>query len=201
MAPKRHGDARVRAARRRRMRGGAAFVVGKVPAMHRLPGRAVSGGLERRASRRWRSSPRAYLRKKQLRRAINFLPSLNGATDEGAPRRSRPSRLGRARAARGGETPRARLRARGRFESRADPRSREDAYRLALRTDTVDYSPPREMERMLRLAFARRNLGRRALDPANHASSPVVPPRRIPTTRSLDSPGRASLGRARVPRE
>ena len=158
----------------------------------------MSGGLERRASRRWRSSPRAYLRKKQLRRAINFLPSLNGATDEGAPRRSRPSRLGRARAARGGETPRARLRARGRFESRAEPRSREDAYRLALRTDTVDYSPPREMERMLRLAFARRNLGRRALDPANHASSPVVQPRRVPTTRSLESPGRASLWRARV---
>ena len=102
----------------------------------------MSGGLERRASRRWRSSPRAYLRKKQLRRAINFLPSLNGATDEGAPRRSRPSRLGRARAARGGETPRVRLRARGRFESRAEPRSHEDAYRLALRTDTVDYSPP-----------------------------------------------------------
>lgn len=84
---------------------------------------------------------------------------------------------------------------------RAEPRSREDAYRLALRTDTVDYSPPREMERMLRLAFARRNLGRRALDPANHASSPVVPPRRIPTTRSLESPGRASLWRARVPRD
>ena len=102
----------------------------------------MSGGLERRASRRWRSSPRAYLRKKQLRRAINFLPSLNGATDEGAPRRSRPSRLGRARAARGGETSRVRLRARGRFESRAEPRSHEDAYRLALRTDTVDYSPP-----------------------------------------------------------
>ena len=201
VAPERHGDARVRASRRRRMRGAAASVVGKRSARHRRPGRAVSGGLERRASRRWRSSLRAYLRKKQLRRAINFLPSLNGATDEGAPRRSRPSRLGRARAARGGETPRARLRARGRFESRAEPRSREDAYRLALRTDTVDYSPPREMERMLRLAFARRNLGRRALDPANHASSPVVPPRRIPTTRSLESPGRASLWRARVPRE
>ena len=29
--------------------------------------------------------------------AINFLPSLNGATDERAPRRWRPSRLGRAR--------------------------------------------------------------------------------------------------------
>ena len=170
--------------------------------MHRLPGRAVSGGLERRASRRWRSSPRAYLRKKQLRRAINFLPSLNGATDEGAPRRSRPSRLGRARAARGGETPRARLRARGRFESRAEPRSREDAYRLALQTDTVDYSTPlrREMDE----CYVRSAPGE-TWDDAR--STPRITRRcrscrrAVSRPRSLESPGLASLPRARVPRD
>ena len=58
----------MRAARRQRMRGAAAFIVGKCSATHMAPGRAVSGGHERHASRRWRSSLRAYLREKQLSR-------------------------------------------------------------------------------------------------------------------------------------
>ena len=210
VAPERHGDARVRASRRRRMRGAAASVVGKRSARHRRPGRAVSGGLERRASRRWRSSLRAYLRKKQLSRAINFLPSLNGATDERAPGRSRPSRLGRARAARGGETPRARVRAQGRFVSRAESRSRGDAYRLALQTDTVDYSPPRN-ERMLRSGSApgetlddarstaritrRRRSCRRAVSrPRGRWNRPVVPLYRARASRATEDDARRSRG-------
>ena len=210
VAPERHGDARVRASRRRRMRGAAASVVGKRSARHRRPGRAVSGGLERRASRRWRSSLRAYLRKKQLSRAINFLPSLNGATDERAPGRSRPSRLGRARAARGGETPRARVRAQGRFVSRAESRSRGDAYRLALQTDTVDYSPLRN-ERMLRSGSApgetlddarstaritrRRRSCRRAVSrPRGRWNRPVVPLYRARASRATEDDARRSRG-------
>lgn len=201
VAPERHGDAGVRAARRRRMRTAEAFAVGKPRREASAPG---TRGVGRARTTRLASVAIVTARvpqEKTTQPSDKLFASLNGATDERAPWRSRPSRLGRSRAARGGEMPRA-VYALG-DASRAAPNpeaARTPIDSLCKQTRWITLLRREMNECYVR---ARRPAKPRAarLDRANHASKPVVPPRRVPTTRSLKSPGRASLRRARVPRD
>ena len=150
----RHGDAGVRAARRRRMRTAEAFAVGETRREASAP---WTRGVGRARTTRLASVAIVTARvpqEKTTQPSDKLFASLNGVTDERAPWRSRPSRLGRSRAARGGEMPRAVYALGDAPVRRAEPRSREDAYRLALQTDTVDYYTPSRNERMLRSGSA-----------------------------------------------
>ena len=128
---------------------------GNLAARRRRPGRAVSGGLERRASRRWRSSPRAYLRKKQLSRAINFLRRSTARPTNARPGgRDLPGWDARGRL----EAVRCRalsMRSGMLREPRRTPKPRGRlSTRSANRHGGLDYSTPSRNERMLRSGSA-----------------------------------------------
>jgi hypothetical protein len=136
------------------MRTAEAFAVGETRREASAPG---TRGVGRARTTRLASVAIVTARvpqEKTTQPSDKLFASLNGVTDERAPWRSRPSRLGRSRAARGGEMPRAVYALGDASVRRAEPRSREDAYRLALQTDTVDYYTPSRNERMLRSGSA-----------------------------------------------